>query len=159
MKLITHCLILFLIISITSESSLNDYSIDRFKDYLKEKGIFQIIQSIFNAYGKDVAIISCEEINGNYKGNCKKLVTDYMTKQQHEHIFKTKSIFGQVPGIDISIRSKNNHLFSSQKLSKFIIFKHSKKLPAIKFFLRKRFNQWTSNNIYNKIIKKVKFNK
>ena len=47
-------------------------------DQLKSKGLFEIIEHIKKIYGQDVAIISCEEINKNYEGNCKKLVTEYM---------------------------------------------------------------------------------
>ena len=153
MKLIIHCLILFLTISITSENLLNDFSIEPFKKYLKEKGLFQIIQSILNVYGQDVAIISCEELNVYRKGNCQRLVTDYMTpSNQPEHIFKRKKVFDQIGGT-----VKSGHFISSKKLSILGIFKHSKKLPAIKNILRTRFNSWESKMIYNKIIKR--FNK
>ncbi len=79
MVLISLFLILLLTLSITSENQLNNYSIDSFKDVLKEEGIFQVIESIKKAYGQDVAIISCEEIVGKCKGNCKRLVTEYIS--------------------------------------------------------------------------------
>ncbi len=52
-------LFLFLIISITSEIDLESYTIEPFKEYLKDKGLFEIIESILKAYNQDVAIISC----------------------------------------------------------------------------------------------------
>ena len=81
MKLVTPFLFLILIISINSESKMNSFSIDTFKDYLENNGLFEVIQSIKYAYGQDVAIISCEELNRNCNGNCKKLVTDYMKEK------------------------------------------------------------------------------
>ena len=78
MKLNTAFLFLCLIISIASEIDWDSYSIDKFKEYLKNEGLFEIIESILMTYNQDVAIISCEELVGNSKGNCKKLVTEYM---------------------------------------------------------------------------------
>ena len=80
MKLINHFLILFLIISLTSEISIDDYSIEIFLNDLKKNGLFEIIESIKKVYCQDVAIISCEELNENHKGNCKRIVTEYMPK-------------------------------------------------------------------------------
>ena len=76
MKLIT--IFLFLIISIKSENELDSYSIEPFKDYLKEEGLLEILEFILKAYNQDLAILSCEELVGNRKGNCKRLVTEYM---------------------------------------------------------------------------------
>ena len=152
MKLIIHCLILFLTISITSENLLNDFSIEPFKKYLKEKGLFQIIQSILNVYGQDIAIISCEELNVYRKGNCQRLITDYMTPSNQPDLFKGKRVFDPIRGT-----ANSPHFLSSTILSLLGIFKHSKKLPAIKNILRTRFNPWESKMIYNKIIKR--FNK
>ena len=72
---------LFLIILITPFTTMvntDDYSIDTFKERMQKEGLFDIILSIKYAYGLDVAIISCEELNKNNCGNCKKLVVDYM---------------------------------------------------------------------------------
>ena len=80
MSLISQFLILFLTLSITSEDQLDGYSIDRFKDILEKEGFFEVIKSIKNVYGQDVAIISCEELTGNLKGNCRKLVTEYIVQ-------------------------------------------------------------------------------
>ena len=57
---------------------LEVYSIDSFKERMQKEGLFDMIQSIKDVYGQDVAIISCEELNKNYSGNCKRLVTEYM---------------------------------------------------------------------------------
>ena len=80
MKLNVLFLTLLLIASIKSNNVLDPYSIEGFKEYLIENGLFEIIQTIKYFFGQDVAIISCEELNPNYNGNCKKLVTDYMEK-------------------------------------------------------------------------------
>jgi len=58
--------------------NIDDFSIDIFKERMKSEGLFDLIKSIKEAYGQDVAIISCEELNKNNCGNCKKLVTNYM---------------------------------------------------------------------------------
>ena len=72
-------IILFLLLFInTSTINLSNYSIDKFKISLKKEGLFEIIESIKYYYGQDVAIISCEELNKNYCGNCKRLVKEYM---------------------------------------------------------------------------------
>ena len=60
---------------------MNSFSIDTFKDYLENNGLFEVIQSIKYAYGQDVDIISCEELNRNCNGKCKKLFTDYMKEK------------------------------------------------------------------------------
>ncbi len=49
-----------------------------FKDVLKEKRILEVIKSIKKVYGQGVVIITCEELAGECKGNCKKLVTEYI---------------------------------------------------------------------------------
>ena len=78
MKLITLVIILFVIISIKSEDSLDSYSINIFIKYLKDNKLFEIIESIKMAYGSDVAIITCEELSESMKGNCQRLVLEHM---------------------------------------------------------------------------------
>ena len=78
MKLNTLFLISFLILSIKTEINLNLYSIQAFIDHLKDTGLLEIIESIKMTYGQDVAIISCEELNKNYGGDCKRLVVEYI---------------------------------------------------------------------------------
>ena len=81
MKLNVLFLVLLLITSIKSNNALDPYSIEGFKAYLIENGLFEIIQSIKYIYGQDVAIISCEELTNIYNKNCKKLVIDYMEEK------------------------------------------------------------------------------
>ena len=78
MKLNILFLILFLIFSIKTGSILDQYSIEIFKEYVKSNGLFDIIKSIKNTFGQDLAIISCEELIEKNKGNCTKLVTEYV---------------------------------------------------------------------------------
>ena len=78
MKLLVLFLILFLVKSSVSKSNLDDYSINSFIDYMKNNGIFDILQLIKKFYGDDVAIISCSELEEKYCGNCQKLVLEYM---------------------------------------------------------------------------------
>ena len=80
MKLNTLFLIPFLILSIKTKINWDSYSIETFINYEKKKGLFEIIKSIKMIYGQDVAIITCEELNKNYNGNCQRLVTEYMTE-------------------------------------------------------------------------------
>ena len=83
--------ILYLILFITSLASLNtlfdDYSISTTIEILKKDGLFDIIASIKRVYGQDLAIISCEELNKNLCGNCKKVVRDYMIDFTEEKRF------------------------------------------------------------------------
>ena len=145
MKLITQFLILFLILSITSENLLNAYSIEPFKDALKIEGIFQIIESIKWKYGQDVAIISCEELTENHKGNCKRLVTEYMpssyqitgrTSNKNESVVSTTSNEEQ---------SEYNKILNWLYNIRLIMWR--KKLKA---------NKKKSYMIYRKIIKRVR---
>ncbi len=56
MKLNISFLVLFLIIFIKSQSLLDNFSIEGFKENMKKEGIFQTIQSIQFYYGLEVAI-------------------------------------------------------------------------------------------------------
>ena len=56
--LLTLFLILFLKISIKSESILEPYNIDRFRNTMEKNGLYEIIRDIKIIYGQDVAIIS-----------------------------------------------------------------------------------------------------
>ncbi len=78
MKSIILFLILFITLLTISKSIMDDFSIEPFKDKMQEEGLFDIILSIKEFYGQDIAIISCEELNKNNCGNCRKLVIDYM---------------------------------------------------------------------------------
>ena len=78
MKSIILFLILFITLLTISKSIMDDFSIEPFKDKMQKEGLFDIILSIKEFYGQDIAIISCEELNKNNSGNCRKLVIDYM---------------------------------------------------------------------------------
>ena len=133
MKLINHFLILFLILSITSENLLDNYSIDPFLNDLKSNGLFEIILSIKKVYGQDVAIISCEELNENRQGNCKKLVTEYMDPYKNK-VLKVQN------------SPDEGNLDSNKKLE----------MPFLDFVLSKNFNSEKSKLISNKIKEKIK---
>ena len=126
MKLTIIFLILLLNISIGAESLLDDYSINKFKDYLEENGLFKLIESIKACYGVDVAIISCEELNNAHGGNCNKLVREYMP------VYITNGT--------ISFFNK--------------MFKNSCKMPLIKKQIDKMFNLEKSKSIYEQIRKR-----
>jgi len=78
MKSLSLFLILFIIISSISNTELENYSVNVFIDFLKNEGTFEIILSIKKECGQDIAILSCEEINENHCGNCRKVVIYYM---------------------------------------------------------------------------------
>ena len=147
MKLITHFLILFLIISITSENLIDDFSITLFINDLKSNGLFEIILSIKKVYGQDVAIISCEELNKNRKGACKKIVTQYMDPEiSHDH----KSIYNpNEKELYDKDSIKVGYLNSDQKLE----------MPFLDFILSKKFNSEQLKLISNKIKEKIKAKK
>ena len=139
MKLNILFLFLLLILSIKTESILDPFCIDTFIDYLKGNGLFEIIESIKKIYGQDVAIISCEELIEKNKGNCKKLIIEYMIGGKiptHSRI--------TVPNL-ICIKG----FYSSQYI------KQSYYHYVIKKILRKKFNESQTNLIFIKIIKRV----
>ena len=76
MKSISIFILLFIIKSSISNSSIDEYSINKFIYRIKKEGNFEIIKSIKKLYGQDFAIISCEELYRNTYGNCKKLITN-----------------------------------------------------------------------------------
>ena len=142
MKLNTLFLFLFLIVSITSEDSLESYSIEPFKEYLIKEGLFEIIKSIKEKYDQDIAIISCEELTESRKGNCKRLVTDYMGPSTHPEI-KSKT---RTP--------EEETIICIEKLTSQILEQSNIKLN-LKRILRKKLTKKNSNIIYNKIIERV----
>ena len=139
MKLIPLILLLFLIISINSESSLDAYSIDQFIKYLKDNALFEIIESIKMIYGQDVAIISCEELNENYNGNCKKLVTEYMPPPNNRDLTRNGPII---------VECKNLNFWQIIKISDSIF-------DLKKDILRRKYNKNEATIIYNKIKKRT----
>ena len=165
MKLITLILFLFLIISINSGSLLDVYFIDGFKDFLEKNGLFEIIEAIKVVYGQDVAIISCEEITENNKGNCKKLVTEYMIPSPsptlHKNFLSSEGNKPYMSPLNITNITVGNNVPAPPKSSKRYskidqIMKRSGQMFDIKIKLRQKFNKTKSELIYNKIIKRVK---
>ena len=139
MKLISLFVLLFLIISINSESLLDPYSIEGFIKDLKNDGLFEIIETIKKIYGQDVAIISCEELNENRKGNCKRLVTEYMNPGE---------IIGDAQKEENIKCIKNINFFRFIKMSNSII-------DIMNELLSRKFNKTKANLIYNRIKKRV----
>ena len=141
MKLNILFLILFLILSIKTGNILAPYSIEPFKEKVKKNRLFEIIKSIKKIYGQDVAIISCEEINIKNKGNCKKLVTQYI-------------IGGDMPSSNPNTVPKLNLIcIKGLILSPYI--KQSNLYFSLKHILRKKFNGNQANFLFKKIIKRV----
>ena len=158
MKLYTIFLILFLILSIKTKKNLDSFSINSFIDYLKGNGLLEIIQSIKEAYGQDVAIISCEELNEKCKGNCKRLVTDYMVPQNLEGRSTPTHIPGK-PGDKPPIeppKQEEENLKCINILNHSRFIKHSNLYSGIKRKLKRKFSEKQSNYIYNKIIKRIR---
>ena len=144
MKLNTVFLFSCLIISITSEIDWNSYSIEPFKEYLKNEGLLEILESILMAYNQDVAIISCEELVGNRKSNCKRLVTEYMDPSNQ---YRPSNL----------IRDPDDNITCIQKLYySMITNKDIQNSLVIKNELRKRFPENLSNLIFKKISNRVK---
>ena len=91
MKSLTLFLILFMIESSVPKNALDNYSIDIFIIKLQNEGIFDLIVKIKELLGKDIAIITCEELNQNKCGKCKEVVIDYIpdvaASRRHHQIF------------------------------------------------------------------------
>ena len=150
MKLISLFLLLFLIISIKAKSFLDAYSIDQFIKDLKENGVLEIIESIKNFYGQDVAIISCEELNKNRKGNCKRLVTEYMKPKYEVQIPKKR-------GIILKSQSKYEKCIKNLKFAQFMKLSYRRIFSIKKELSRKlKYNKEEANFIFNNIKKKAK---
>ena len=118
---------------------------------MKKEGLFEIIESIKKAYNQDLAILSCEELVGNRKGNCKRLVTEYMdpsidcSPPNYCPISKTRD-------------PENYHIKCIEKLYYSMITnsKDIKNLFIIKMELRKKFDENQSNLIINKIVNRIR---
>ena len=160
MKLNVLILVLFLIISSNSNNLLDSFSIDGFKYYLKNNGLFEIIQSIKNAYGQDVAIISCEELNRNYNGNCKKIVMDYMKEKIKPKPVNTSNSSGEeedatsgAQSIEVSFETQE---LEKQALIYWKIMKNSTNIFYKNIFSsKKKFKSIELKSIDDKIIKRV----
>lgn len=158
MKLYTIFLILFLILSIKTKKNLDSFSINSFIDYLKGNGLLEIIQSIKEAYGQDVAIISCEELNEKCKGNCKRLITDYMAPLDLKGRSTSTPVHGK-PGDKALVephKQEEENLKCINILNHSQFIKHSNLHSGIKRKLKRKFSEKQSNYIYNKIIKRIR---
>ena len=78
MKLFYLFLITITISLSLSKSSLDDYSIDQFIAYLKKMKIYELIVILKNSNGADAAINFCQCLTDTQKGNCAKVVRDYI---------------------------------------------------------------------------------
>ena len=143
MKLNTLFLIPFLILSIKTKINWDSYSIETFINYEKKKGLFEIIKSIKMIYGQDVAIITCEELNKNYNGNCQRLVTEYMTEPSDIIISK-----GPKP--------TREYLKCIEEFYYSLITNQSYQDSDIKRELQNKFNEAQIKLIYKKIMRRVK---
>ena len=152
MKLNTKFLFLYLIISITSENELDSYSIEPFKDYLKEEGLFEIIESILKSYNQDVAILSCEELVENRQGNCKRLVIEYMNP------YNECSLPNYCPNSKARYTVYNYEIKCIDKLiyDRIINSKNIKDSFVIKYELKKKFDENQSNLIFNRIVNRIR---
>ena len=127
MKSIKLFLILFIVPLILSDE--DSFSINPFIEYLKNEGLFDIIISIKQTFGQDIAIISCEELNPNNCGNCKRLVLEY------------------IPDYDKIIRRYSNKL--RRESIKSII------KETIKEILKTKFTKEESSQIADNIVSKI----
>ena len=116
---------------------------------MKNEGLFEIIESIKKAYNQDIAIISCKELTESRKGNCKKLVTEYMKPSDDDDI---AIIFDQ----DDSTEDYHRKCIKRLYYYKIIGHKFIKHTPKIKKKLRKKFTIYQSNLIFNKIERRVR---
>ena len=151
MKPYSLCLILFIITLVISKGSYDDFSIDKFKRNLRKEKLFDIIQNIKDAYGQDVAIISCEELNKNHCGNCQRLVKDYM------NVTKTSKLNSKKNGNNININenkieSKNEKEVESEKDNG----KKKAKKKSVKEILSKSIPFHRVNSISKRIIDRAR---
>ena len=88
MKLISIFLLLLIIKSSISNISIDDYSKDKLINRLKSQDLFEIILLIKKFYDPKLSIISCEELNKDGYGICKRLIKEYMPSFAQKKIFK-----------------------------------------------------------------------
>ena len=161
------------IISTTSKSILDDFSIDGFMKQLIENGLFEIILSIKYHYGIDVAIISCEEINENHNSNCKTLVLNYMSTESPESPLSPESSDESSESSESSVSSvsslssvssdspKSSGSYGQtpkppeEPLNYWDIMKNSNNMPFLLYTLKKKFNLEKSKSLYHKIVKRI----
>jgi hypothetical protein len=96
---------------------------------MKREGLFNIIKSINDCYGQDIAILSCEELNKNHSGNYIKLVKEYM--ETPPYIMKRSTPNQTIKEIlDKNLVQKNqkNFLIILKKELKLLILKLQRKI-------------------------------
>ena len=112
-----------------------------------------------NAYNQDVAILSCEELAGDRKGNCQRLVIEYM--DPFECSPPTDCSKAPTRGKKLSQETKlePQKIKCIKKLYYFMITntnKYIKNSFVIKKELRKKFDKNLSNLIFNKIVNRIR---
>ena len=125
---------------------------------MEEEGILEVIKSIKKVYGQDVAIISCEELAGNLKGNCRKLVTEYIAPSNPKPPKNYEEITINPDNSSYSPNSvgENNHKVTTE-LTKIIHFiKQSDEMNYKKLRERLKNIKKNPNIIYSKILNRVK---
>ena len=140
MKSIKLFLILFIVPFILSDE--DSFSINSFIERLRIEGLLDIIISIKQFFGQDIAIISCEELNPNNSGNCKKLVLEYIPD------------YPDYPDYWDDGKIRRAFLSVSEKLSPEII--KSKIKEQIKIILNKKFPIEESSLKADNIVSKIK---
>ena len=102
-------------------------------------------------YKQDVAILSCEELAGNSKGNCKRLVTEYMNTPKKCQ-YSTNGPKNKARG------PEDDNIKCFEKLYYFLITNAHiiKNSLVIKNELRKKFPENLSNFIFKKIVKRIR---
>ena len=163
-------LTLFLILLITpfiTMINLDGYSIEEFKERMKDEGLFDLIVSIKITFGEDVAIISCEELNVNDCGNCKNLVKYYMPDEEYIKggncgVSSGKDIgdsSGGDYGGDIHDNPNSSKDFMKQTKEKKIEQKKIEMKEGIKYILEKYLSSEVSELCTDNIIEKVDISK
>ena len=142
--------LIVLIIPFTTMINIDDYSINEFKDGMQRDGLFDIILSIKNAYGQDVAIISCEELNKKNKVNCKRLVTEYMDLS--EIPTSPEPPIPKANPIELNTTDEGSIPLPKEYSN----FDKNLKMPTLESILSKKFNSEESKLISNKIKKRLK---
>ncbi len=115
MKSISIFLLLFII-----KSSISIESNDVMKEFikrLKKEGIFEIIQTIKNTYGIDLAIIACEEFSKNASGMCKRLIIDYMPYLDNSERNEVEKK-GSITDKNVMKKSGKNRLYILSEIEK-----------------------------------------
>ena len=109
-----------------------------------KKKLFYIIQSIKVSYGDDVAIISCEELNKNHCGNCKKLVKENMNKTLDDERIKHGNTINSK-----YMKKSSDSIFTSEN------DKNKKKISIKEYLIGMKYPREKVNKICNNIKARV----